>query len=92
MGKTIEQIKAEELMIGDWVYNTHNRQPEQVCEIRERMVMLDYNDLYDYDEIEPIPLNDEILQKNGFRRVGERWGCGDELNSYYFGNGAVGLW
>ena len=87
MGKTIEQIKAEELMIGAWVYNTHNRQPEQVCEIRERMVMLDYNDLYDYDEIEPIPLNDEILQKNGFRRVGERWGCGDELNSYYFGNG-----
>lgn len=74
-------------MIGDWVYNTHNRQPEQVCEIREHMVMLAYNDLYDYDEIEPIPLNDEILQKNGFRRVGERWGCGDELNSYYFGNG-----
>ena len=80
-------MKAEELMIGDWVYNTHNRQPEQVCEIREYMVMLAYNDLYDYDEIEPIPLNDEILQKNGFRRVGERWGCGDELNSYYFGNG-----
>ena len=80
-------MKAEELMIGDWVYNTHNRQPEQVCEIREHMVMLAYNDLYDYDEIEPIPLNDEILQKNGFRRVGERWGLGDELNSYYFGNG-----
>lgn len=87
MGKTIEQIKAEDLMIGDWVYNTHNRQPEQVCEIREHRVMLAYNDLYDHDEIEPIPLNDEILQKNGFRRVGERWGCGDELNSYYFGNG-----
>lgn len=87
MGKTIEQIKAEELMIGDWVMNTHNQKPEQIREIRERMVMLDYNDLYDYDEIEPIPLNDEILQKNGFRRVGERWGCGDELNSYYFGNG-----
>ena len=80
-------MKATEIMIGDWVYNTHNRQPEQVCEIREHMVMLAYNDLYDYDEIEPIPLNDEILQENGFRRVGERWGCGDELNSYYFGNG-----
>ena len=39
------------------------------------------------DYLEPIPLNDEILQKNGFRRVGERWGLGDELNSYYFGNG-----
>ena len=24
------------------------------------------------DYLEPIPLNDEILQKNGFRRVGER--------------------
>lgn len=43
-------MKANELMIGDWVYNTYNRQPEQVCEIREHMVMLAYNDLYDYDE------------------------------------------
>ena len=59
-------MKATELMIGDWVYNTHNRKPEQVCEIRERMVMLDYNDLYDYDEIEPIPLTAEILEQNGF--------------------------
>lgn len=66
-------MKASELMIGDWVYNTHNRKPEQVCEIRERMVMLDYNDLYDYDEIEPIPLTAEILERNGFeaeRNVG----------------------
>ena len=53
-------------MIGDWVYNTHNRHPEQVCEIREHMVMLAYNDLYDYDEIEPIPLTTEILEQNGF--------------------------
>ena len=56
----------EELMVGDWVMNTHNRKPEQVCEIREHMVMLDYNDLYDYDEIEPIPLTDTILKANGF--------------------------
>lgn len=59
-------MTAKELMIGDWVMNTHNRKPEQVCEIRERMVMLDYNDLYDYDEIEPIPLTDAILKANGF--------------------------
>jgi len=31
-------------------------------------VMLDYNDLYDYDEIEPIPLTAEILEQNGFYR------------------------
>lgn len=60
-------MKATELMIGDWVMNTYNRKPEQVCEIRERMVMLDYNDLYDYDEIEPIPLTKEILEQNGFK-------------------------
>ena len=53
-------------MIGDWVMNTHNQKPEQVREIRECMVMQDYNDLYDYDEIEPISLTPEILERNGF--------------------------
>ena len=61
-------MKAEELMKGDWVYNTHNQKPEQVCEIREYLVMLDYNDLYDYDEIEPIPVTPEILEKNEFEK------------------------
>jgi len=60
-------MKAEELMIGDWVYNTHNQQNERVQEIGSGLVMLDYNDLYEYDEIEPIPLTLEILEKNGFK-------------------------
>lgn len=59
-------MEPKELMVDDWVYNTHNRKPEQVCEIREHVVMLAYNDLYDYDEIEPIPLTIEILEKNGW--------------------------
>ena len=62
-------MKATELMTDDWVMNTHNQKPEQIREIRERMVMLDYNDLYDYDEIEPISLTPEILEKNGFEKV-----------------------
>ena len=53
-------------MIEDWVYNTHNRQNEQVAEIGSGLVMLAYNDLYEYDEIEPIPLTDAILKANGF--------------------------
>ena len=53
-------------MIDDWVYNTHNRQNEQVAEIGSGLVMLAYNDLYEYDEIEPIPLTDAILKANGF--------------------------
>ena len=62
-------MKAEELMIGDWVYNTHNRQRERVAEIGSGLVMLDYNDLYEYDEIEPIPITGEILVQNGLRKV-----------------------
>ena len=61
-------MTAKELMIDDWVYNTHNRQNEQVVEIGSVLVTLAYNDLYEYDEIEPIPLTDEILEQNGFYR------------------------
>ena len=70
---------AKELMIGDWVMNTYNQKPEHVCEIRERMVMLDYNDLYDYDDIEPVPLTDAILKANGFNHRGgaSYWHEGD---------------
>ena len=77
-------MEAKELMIGDWVYNTHNRKPEQVCEIRERMVMLDYNDLYDYDEIEPIPLTEEILKANGYEEhVGEKGAYGVTIAPHF---------
>lgn len=57
-------MKKEELMIGDWVLCTQNGKPEQVQEIGTGLVMLDYNDLYEYDEVEPIPLTAEILTQN----------------------------
>ena len=60
-------MKANELMIGDWVYNTHNKKAERVAEIRENGVMLDYNDIYPYDEIEPIPIGADLLTSNGFK-------------------------
>ena len=63
-------MTTNELMIDDWVYNTHNRQNEQIAEIGSGLVMLAYNELYEYDEIEPIPLTDEILKANGFNREG----------------------
>ena len=77
-------MDAKELMIGDWVMNTHNRKPEQVCEIRERMVMLAYNDLYDYDEIEPIPLTEEMLKANGYEEhVGEKGAYGVTIAPHF---------
>ena len=66
-------MKAKELMIDDWVYNTHNRNSEQVAEIGSGLVMLAYNDLYEYDEIEPIPITPEILEKNGFEKLEEKY-------------------
>ena len=54
----------KELMIGDWVYNTQNQQNEQVQQISDGYIMLDYNDLYDSDQIRPIHLTKEIMEKN----------------------------
>ena len=66
-------MKAKELMIGDWVRNDFN-QVEKVFELRETQAMLSYNDLYDYDDLEPIPLTGEILENNGFREDDKGFG------------------
>ena len=57
-------MKVEELMVGDWVRNDLG-ETQQVVELREEGVMLYYNDIYPYDDIQPIPLTPEILEKNG---------------------------
>ena len=79
-------MKANELMIGDWVICTLGNTKEQVGELYETQVMLFYNDIYDYDEIEPIPLTAEILEKNGFRIDKE-----DTGNLEYYCLGEVGV-
>ena len=60
-------MKANELMIGDWVRNDLGEY-QTVVELRESGAMLAYNDIYPYDAIEPIPITPEILEKNGFRK------------------------
>ena len=81
-------MKANELMIGDWVYLpsiiSDDKFPVQVLEIQDdcikyycggkkMMVMFKY--------IEPIPLTPEILEKNGF--VVESRDCHGEPLQYY---------
>jgi hypothetical protein len=61
-----KELSCKDLMVDDWVHNTHNQCNERVQEIGAGKVMLDYNDLYGYDEIESIPVTAEILEKNGF--------------------------
>lgn len=62
----MELNDLKRLMVGDWVYNTHNRKNEQVQEVLCISVMLDYNDIYNSSEIEPVKLTPEILKRNGF--------------------------
>ena len=57
-------ISAKDLMIGNWVKNDLG-EIQQVVEIHDdEKIMLAYNDFYSADELEPIPLTSEILEKN----------------------------
>lgn len=71
-------MKAEDLMIGDWVL--HDREPYQIRQLGVYGVDRDGEDypavcigkpkgvglIVERKEIEPIPLTPEILEKNGF--------------------------
>ena len=60
-------LRSIDLMIGDWVRNDLG-EIQRIEEIRQKDVMLSYNDYYSYDEIDQIPLTTEILEKNGFEK------------------------
>jgi len=60
-------MKAKDLMVGDYVYR-----PDcytKVKEVRENGILeLDYlRSLIGFNELEPIPLTPDILEKNDFR-------------------------
>ena len=57
-------MKANELMIGDWVI-CHG-EPMQIMEIFSDLVNAECWP-YDYDDLQPIPLTPEILEKNGWK-------------------------
>ena len=66
-------MRAEDLQIGDWVRNDLG-ETQRVVELREEGAMLFYNDIYQYGDIQPIPLTPEILEKNGFiKRYNYQW-------------------
>lgn len=70
-------MKASDLMIGDWVYDTHsynyNKEKEPVKLDRNEFVELicgctGNNDLDLGDMYEPVPLTEEVLKSNGFTK------------------------
>ena len=60
-------MKANELMIGDWVLV--EKIPTKVNGLAILQIMTDDHNYNEDDsvELEPIPLTEEILEKNGFR-------------------------
>ena len=65
-------MKPEELMIGDWVMCNENYL--QIAEIYDsgiyaRGIMGNDNRGYPFEDLEPILLTEDILQKNGFKHL-----------------------
>ena len=88
-------INLEELRQGHWVWNNHNRKPEKVYGIYETLVMLDYNDLYDEEEIDPIPLSLDLFRDLGFSIDGDYLGI--NFDGKFIGwirciNGVFAIW
>ena len=58
-------MKATELMVGDYLQTIVTRKKVRVKEIKQSCIYTVDNG-YEYNEIQPIPLTLEILEKNGF--------------------------
>lgn len=62
-------MKATELMIGDFIRTIYAQKIIKVREIKQSCIYTNDNG-YEYNEIEPIPLTAEILEKNGWIKDG----------------------
>ncbi len=74
-------MDIRELRIGDKV--SHNGDIGKVIEIKTTHVGLMFKDgtsyLYNINELEPIPLTDELIKKIGFLNINNMWYHLDEL-------------
>lgn len=68
-------MKANELMIGDWVRIKLHQRNTQVINIGSGYLSTKAEFPLFENEVEPIPLTAEILEKNGFvkSRIGKGW-------------------
>ena len=88
-------MKVKELKIGDWVLAGGS--PIKIDELVEGIDALtlyddETNEIenYSYDELSPIPLTEEILEKNGWKEDDEIWGIDStfgHLHIEFFSNG-----
>ena len=86
-------MKANELMIGDWVgrvFDDKRIDYRQVDWIRTGEIGMRYQKVWAIGCIEPIPLTTEILEKNGFYDRNTQW-CYESLGSYVCFDIAISL-
>ena len=62
-------MKAEELMVGDWVLlpEVFLKRETKVTDVGLCIEVEDSAGVYGFEELSPIPLTPKILEKNGFR-------------------------
>ena len=60
-------MKAEELMVGDWVYIRDCETIERVESITQKVIYTDASDDIMLDDVNPLPVTPEILEHNGFK-------------------------
>ena len=63
-------MKANELMVDDWVYMSENDIPRRITDIGRFDLISSYGISRYVDNIHPIPITPEILEKNGFKKQG----------------------
>ena len=88
-------MKKSELKLGDWVLVGGS--PIKIDELVEGIDALtiyddETNEIenYSYDDLSPIPLTEEILEKNGWKEDDEIWGIDytfGHLHIEFFSNG-----
>lgn len=68
-------MRAEELMIGDWVLVKeldHNNKSKVISEYQHQIILKDFSEMYNasgHKQYDPILLNNEIFEKNGFMKT-----------------------
>ncbi len=75
------ELSCKDLMIGDYFRTKFAQKVVKVKEIKQSCVYTENNG-YEYNEIEPILLTPEILEKNGFKRDPLWHHCDKDLDNY----------
>ena len=79
-------MRANELMIGDWIYDNYHQAKARVNTLTRALLWAaveEKDGSYDdkqlrYEDVQPIPLTTEILERNGFERTGSTYIMADD--------------